>query len=85
MQYADDLAKAIQEAGCKLRRPKFLIDTSPSYGLSVVLHDTDSIPAGADALADAFVKAGVSVKSGTSDAIEPSVIYLMVLFNEAKQ
>jgi hypothetical protein len=84
MSYAEQLAQAIKEAGCTLRRPRFLIDTSPSYGLWVMLHDKDNIPAGADALVDALFKTGAPVKTNTLDAIEPGVVYLMVGFNDAK-
>ena len=62
-----------------------MIDTGAGYGLWVMLHDKDNIPDGANALVDAFLKAGISVKSNTMDVIEPGVIYLMVEFNDANQ
>jgi hypothetical protein len=77
--YADQLAAAIKKAGCTLRRPRFLIDEHNGSGLWVTLHSADNIPPGADALIAALKGANVeSVKSTTSEAIEPGVIYLFV-------
>jgi hypothetical protein len=84
MAYAEQLMRAIKEAGCTLRRPKFLIDTSPSYGLWVILHDKENIPTGADALMEALSKTGSPAKGTTLDVIEPGVVYLMVGFNDTK-
>jgi hypothetical protein len=84
MSFGDELAKAITDAGCTLRRPRFLIDTSAGYGVWVMLHDRDNIPTGADALVDALTQAGLTPKTNTLDAIEPGVVYLMVEFNDAK-
>jgi hypothetical protein len=82
MNFGDELAKAIKDAGCTLRRPKFLIDTSAGYGIWVMLHDKENIPAGADALINALTQAGLTPKSNTLDAIEPGVVYLMIAFND---
>jgi hypothetical protein len=84
MSFGDELANAIKDAGCTLRRPRFLIDTSAGYGVWIMLHDKENIPAGADALIDALTQAGLAPKSNTLDAIEPGVVYLMVAFNDAK-
>jgi hypothetical protein len=83
MEYASQLGAAIQEAGCTLRRPRFLIDTTAGYGVWVMLHDKNNTPSGADALMDAFSKAGTPAKAGILDALEQGVIYLMVEFNDA--
>jgi hypothetical protein len=50
MEYAAQLSAAIQDAGCKVVRPKCLIDTGAGYGLWVMLHDKDNIPDGANPL-----------------------------------
>lgn len=44
MEYAVQLSSAITDSGCTLKRPKFLIDTAPSYGLQIVIHDKENIP-----------------------------------------
>lgn len=84
LEYATQITRAIEQAGCKTRRAKFLIDTSAGYGVWIVLHDASVVPNGADALVDAFEKAGIKIQSQTLDAIEPGVVYVMVEFNDAK-
>ena len=84
MKYADELSIALTEAGCTPRRPKFLIDTSVSYGVSVAVHDTDSVPAGADALVAALKQVGPPPQGHVYDGLEPGVVYLMVGLNDTK-
>jgi len=84
LEYATQIATAIEQAGCKIRRAKFLIDTSAGYGVWIMIHDTSAVPRGSDALADAFTKAGIMVQGQTLDAIEPEVVYVMVGFNDSK-
>lgn len=78
MKYADALSAAIKDAGCTPRRPKFLIDTAASYGVSVALHDKDNIPAGADVLVTALKLLGTQPQGQVYDGLEPGVVYLMV-------
>jgi hypothetical protein len=83
-EYAKQIGEAIQEAGCTLKRPRFLIDTGPSYGVGIVIHDIQKIPAGADALTGAFNKAHVKLTNQASDVIEVGSVYVMVGFNDFK-
>ena len=83
-RYADQLSQAIKDAGCTLRRPRFLIDEHEGYGLWVVIHDSNNIPPVADALVGALKGANIEFKGTTSEVIEPGVVYLMVGLNDAK-
>jgi hypothetical protein len=85
MKYADQLSSAIKEAGCTPRRPKFLIDTAASYGVWVVLHDKENIPAGANVLVSALESLGAQPQGTVNDGLEPGVVYLMVALNDAEK
>jgi hypothetical protein len=84
MEYADQISAAIKDAGCTLKRAKFLIDTSPSYGVWLTIHDKDKIPVGADALAGSFNAANIPFKGNTGDFIEQGSVYVMVGLNDSK-
>jgi hypothetical protein len=80
MRYAEDLSQALKDAGCTPERPKFLIDTAPSYGVMLAVHDTNSLPPGAEALANAFGVAEVHTVGSVTDVVDPGIVYVMVGF-----
>jgi hypothetical protein len=84
MEYAEQIAEAIRDAGCRLKRPKFLIDTAPSYGLQVFIYDKDKVPTAADSLAGALNAAGLKWTGLAVDMIEPDSTYLMVGLSDFK-
>jgi hypothetical protein len=84
-QYADQLGEAITEAGCMLRKPRFLIDEHNGYGLIVALHDKENIPPAADALIGALLGANIKAVSSTADSIETGVVYLFVELSDLKK
>jgi hypothetical protein len=85
MKYADQIVQALRDAGCTPTRPKFLIDTAASYGITLVIHDKDNIPPGADATKNAFDAAKISVNGTATDIIEPNILYIMVGLQPAPQ
>jgi hypothetical protein len=84
MVYAEQIVKTLKEAGCTPERAKFLIDTAPSYGVALVIHDLKDIPPGADALAGAFEASKIPWTRQTTEIIESGIVYVMVGLNDSK-
>jgi hypothetical protein len=84
MEYADQIAEAIKDAGCTRGRTPFLFDISASYGLQIAIHNLNEIPPGADALAGAFQAASIPFKSTAGDLVKPNAVYVMVYLSDSK-
>jgi len=84
MEYADQIAAAITDAGCTRGRTPFLIDTAASYGIQIAIHDINDIPPAADALAGAFTEAGIKFSSVAGDPVKPKEVNVMVNLNGSK-
>jgi hypothetical protein len=84
MVYAAQFVKFLQDSGCTPERPKFLIDTAPSYGVALVIHDVKDIPPGADALAGAFQELHLPWSREATEIIDSGTVYVMVGLNDSK-
>jgi hypothetical protein len=84
MEYADQIVKAITEAGCTLGRTPFLIDTGVSYGIEIAIHDIKDIPLGANVLAGAFNAAGIKFRSVAGVVVPPNAVYVAVNLNDTR-
>jgi hypothetical protein len=84
MKYADELVEALRSAGCIPQRPRFLIDTAASYGVSIAVHDLKNVPPGADSLAFSLTAAQITWSKEEVDPVEPGVTYIMVGLNGSR-